>query len=94
MVTIFLYFYYMLKKVLAFFTGISLLIPAFGTIDVVSASGGIEFKIEAPATARVGEAIDVTVKAVRKDGQIATDYRGSIVFSTKWIGDTVPMPGK
>lgn len=84
-----------MKKILAFFLGITLVIPAFLTpIMVLAASSAVKFQIEAPTTAKVGEAIDVTIRAVDKDGQIATDYRGSILFDTDWIGNTVPSPNK
>ena len=71
-----------------------LIIPAFLTPTITSAATIAKFVIEAPATVTVNEAFDVTVKAVDSSGQVVPDYRGSIVFSTDWIADTVPMPGK
>ncbi len=53
-----------------------------------------QFEIIAPSTARVNEAIDVTVRTVDKDKKIVTGYRGSIIFVPENFGDTVPMPGK
>lgn len=52
----------------------------------------MEFELIVPAIAKTGEAIDVTVRALDKDKKVATDYRGSIIFVTDYIGDTYPMP--
>jgi hypothetical protein len=51
-------------------------------------------EIVAPTTARVGEAIDVTLRAVDKDNKTVTNYLGSVIFNTDNIGDTIPAPGK
>lgn len=84
----------MLKKILAFFVWIAILIPAFFTPFTTYAANATKFEIIAPATAVVGEAFDVTVRALDSNNQVATDYRGSIIFSTDWLSDTLPMPGR
>ncbi len=61
----------------------------------MAASGdAVKFEIVAPTTAVVGEAIDVTVRALKSDSSLATEYRGSIIFATDYLGDTLPMPGQ
>ncbi len=53
------------------------------------------FTIIAPATAKVGEAIDVTVEAKDKDDKIIPTYRGSIYFNSDTdFGASVPAQGK
>jgi hypothetical protein len=53
------------------------------------------FTIIAPPTAKVGEAIDVTVEAKDKDDKIITNYRGSIFFQSDTdFGATIPAQGK
>lgn len=84
----------MLKKILAFFVWIAILVPAFLMPATVYSANATKFEIIAPTTAVVGEAFDVTVKALDSNNQIATDYRGSIVFTTDWLPDTLPMPGR
>lgn len=84
----------MLKKILAFFVWIAVLIPALSIPFTTYAANATKFEIIAPATAVVGEAFDVTVRALDSNNQVATDYRGSIIFSTDWLSDTLPMPGR
>lgn len=61
----------------------------------LAASGdAVKFEIIAPTSAVVGEAIDVTVRALKNNNQVATEYRGSIIFATDYLGDTLPMPGQ
>ena len=49
----------------------------------------------APATAKIGEAIDVTVEAKDKDDKIIPTYRGSIYFNSDTdFGASVPAQGK
>lgn len=43
------------------------------------------FEIDAPDTANTNEAIDITVRALDKDGNIFTDYAGTMYFDV--IGD-------
>lgn len=96
---------FMMKKILSFFVVFALVSPVVFTEDLstrtfyvplaaAQSSGATQLKIEAPATAVVGEAFDVTVTVLDKDGKVATGYNGSIVFATEWIADTVPMPGR
>lgn len=64
------------------------------SVSAAAVTGVTKLEITAPTTARVGEAIDITVRAVDKDKNTVTAYRGSVIFNTDNIGDTVPMPGK
>jgi hypothetical protein len=50
--------------------------------------------ITASTTVKAKEAIDVTVRAVDKDGKTVKTYRGSIAFATDRFGDVVPFAGK
>lgn len=86
----------MFKRFLALCTALFVVAPLAVVAPIASAQtgGAAKLKIDAPATAVVGEAFDVTVTAVDKDGNTATGYNGSIIFSTDWIADTVPMPGR
>lgn len=71
----------------------TLLIP----IEVsIAAEGSViaGFEIIAPTTAKVNEAIDVTIRAVDKDKKTVTKYNGSIIFISDTFGDLVPSPGK
>jgi hypothetical protein len=54
----------------------------------------VQFEIIAPPTARINEAIDITVRAVDKDNKVVTGYRGSVIFVPENFGDIVPMPGR
>lgn len=84
----------MLRKILA---AVSVLFIAFPTTSLVMAQGTTtpeKFIIEAPTTAKTGEAIDVTVKAVDKNNAVVTDYRGSIFFVSRWLLDTLPSPAR
>lgn len=85
----------MFKKILSFCVAASLIVPIGMIETVLAATGGAtKLQITAPATAIVGEAFDVTVTAVDKDGNKATGYTNSIIFNTDFIGDTYPMPGR
>lgn len=86
-----LYMQKFISSLVAFFVLSSALVPAS-----FSATTGetVQLEITAPATTRVGEAIDITVRAVDKDKKTVTDYKGSVIFNTDNIGDTVPAPGK
>jgi hypothetical protein len=61
---------------------------------VHGATTAVRLEISAPTTTRVGEAIDITVRAMDKDSKVVTSYRGSVIFSTDNVGDIVPAPGK
>lgn len=53
------------------------------------------FTIVAPPTAKVGEAIDITVEAKDKDDRIITTYRGSVFFQSDTdFGATIPAQGR
>jgi hypothetical protein len=78
--------------ILVIFTSI-MLIP----IDVSLAAQSSEvvgFEIIAPATAKVNEAIDITVRAIDKDKKIVPNYNGSILFVSDNFADEFPSPGK
>ena len=84
-----------MKKLLSLFTALFFVGSTFVPFASLSAaSETVKLELIAPTTTRVGEAVDVTVKAVDKDGKTVTSYRGSIIFNTDNIGDTVPSPGK
>lgn len=84
----------MLKKFLVFLLGSSLLVPAFLIPNLAYAANAIRFVIEAPNQVTQHEAFDVTVKAVDENGNVDTNYRGSVIFNTDWIADTIPTPTK
>lgn len=42
----------------------------------------------------MGEAIDITVRALDAENKVASDYRGAIIFVSDYLGDTLPMQGK
>lgn len=53
------------------------------------------FTIIAPPTAKVGEAIDITVEAKDKDDKLMTGYRGSVYFQSETdFGATIPAAGR
>ena len=68
----------------------------FGSITDTFAADGVvtQFEVIAPATAKVNEAIDITVRALDQDKKVVPTYRWSIIFLPQNFGDTVPMPGK
>lgn len=85
----------MFKKILSFCIIASMAVPMMAIDVVLAATGGAtKLQITAPATAIVGEAFDVTVTAVDKDGNKASGYTNSIIFNTDSFGDTYPMPGR
>ena len=63
-------------------------------ITFSATTNATRIEIVAPTTARVGEAIDVTLRAVDKDNKTVTNYLGSVIFNTDNIGDTIPAPWK
>lgn len=74
---------------------ISIATPALA-VDVATTPGKIHhFSIVAPASAKVGEAIDITVEAKDKDDKTLTTYRGSIFFQSDTdFGATIPAQWK
>ncbi len=78
-----------MKRILAFLSLISLVSTPF--TPFAFADSADHFEIEAVKTTTVGEAIDITVKAVAKDGSIDKNYDGSIfIFVDKDSKATVP----
>lgn len=78
-----------MKRILALLSIISLVNVSF--IPFTFADSADHFEIEAVKTTSVWEAIDITVKAVAKDGSIDKNYDGSIfVFVDKDSKATVP----
>ena len=72
------------------------LFPLFSIQTANASEAGIVsgFEIIAPTTAKVNEAIDITVRAIDKDKKTVTNYNGSIIFISDTFGDVVPSPGK
>ncbi len=81
---------------------ISLLLTAMLSLGIVvwvsaeDAPGKIHhFAIIAPPTAKVWEAIDITVEARDKDDKVISGYRGSVYFSSETdFGATIPAQGR
>lgn len=84
----------MLKKIIAILSSLSIATAALVPHAYAQTGGAAKFQITAPATAVVGEAFDVTVTALDKDGNKAAGYTSSIIFNTDYMGDTFPMPGR
>lgn len=83
-----------MKKLFSLFIAL-FIVSSISPINFVSAaSDTVKLEIVSQDTTRVGEALDVTVRAVDKQGNTVTSYRGSIIFNTDNIADTVPSPGK
>jgi hypothetical protein len=86
-----------IKRFLALFT-LSMVfsgfyLPTETTLGAENPVTGFEVVIT-PTTARVNEALDVTVKAIDKNKNVVTGYRWSIIFVSQNMSDTVPSPGK
>lgn len=78
-----------MKRILALLSLIALVSTPFAPFAFADSAD--HFEIEAVKTATVGEAIDITVKAVAKDGSIDKNYDGSIfIFVDKDSKATVP----
>lgn len=78
-----------LKRLLSYTTLSLLLLPT--SLSFVHAEPADHFEIEAQKTTSVGEAIDITVKAVAKDGSVDKNYNGGIfIFVDKDSKATVP----
>lgn len=59
---------------------------AVGVFSISTAfAAAVKLEVTAPTTAKTGEAIDVTVRAVDSDGKTVIDYLGTIFFTI--IGD-------
>ncbi len=84
-----------MKKILSWFITFFCISSILSPIVALAAtSSAVQLEIIAPTTAIVGEAFDVTVRAVDRDNKIVPTYRGSVIFSTDNIWDTIPAPGK
>jgi hypothetical protein len=85
-----------MRKFVSSVLALALSVSTFGwTIGVSAAESTVtQFEIIVPATAKVNEAIDVTIRALDKDKKVVTGYRGAIIFVPESFWDTVPMPGK
>ncbi len=84
-----------MKKIFSWFIALFCISSIFSPMGVFAAtSSAIQLEIIAPTTATVGEAFDITVRAVDKDRKLVPTYKGSVIFSTDNIGDTIPAPGK
>ena len=84
-----------MSKIIASIAFVAIFSSIFAPVSFSAAAGDTTaLEITTPATTRVGEAIDITVRAVDKDKKTVTGYRGSVIFNTDNIGDTVPAPGK
>jgi len=84
-----------MKKALFFILSLGLGM-SFIQAETFAASGTAVagFEIIAPTTAKVNEAIDITVRAIDKDKKTVTGYRGSIIFDSDNFGDSIPRPWK
>ena len=72
-----------MQKLLSSLVVLFVLSGIFAPFTLSAAAGDtVQLEILAPTTARVGEAIDITVRAVDKDKNTVTAYRGSVIFNT------------
>ena len=84
-----------MSKIISVIALVAMFSGIFAPISLSAATGDtIALEITANTTGRVGEAMDITVRAVDKDKKTVTGYRGSVIFNTDNIWDTVPAPGK
>ncbi len=84
-----------MSKLISSIALVAIFSSIFAPFSLSAATGGtIALEIIANTTSRVGEAIDITVRAVDKDKKTVIGYRGSVIFNTDNIWDTVPAPGK
>lgn len=83
-----------MKKIFSFLVACALSTGFILVHIATAASNVVQLEITSPTSTKAGEAIDITVRAVDKDKNTVTGYRGAIIFNTDNIGDTVPMPGK
>lgn len=66
----------------------------YHTVEISHAWTVVEFEVIAPTTAKVNEAIDVTIRAIDAEKKVVEDYKGSIIFVSKNFGDVIPSQGK
>lgn len=87
--------HFAMSKIISSVALLAILSSIFAPFSLSAATGDtVALEILANTTGRVGEAIDITVRAVDKDKKTVIGYRGSVIFNTDNIGDTVPAPGK
>lgn len=84
-----------MSKIISQIALLAIFSSIFAPFSLSAATGDtVALEITANTTGRVGEAMDITVRAVDKDKKTVTAYRGSVIFNTDNIWDTVPAPGK
>ena len=84
-----------MSKIISSIALLAIFSSIFAPFSLSAATGDtVALEIIANTTSRVGEAIDITVRAVDKDKKTVIGYRGSVIFNTDNIGDTVPAPSK
>lgn len=72
-----------MKKFFAFLTALSLVV-GHASVFAADSTGAIDkFTVTAPTTAKVGEAIDLTVKALDKSGNVKKDYVGTVYITVE-----------
>lgn len=64
------------------------------SVSVAATALATKLEITAPATAHIGEAIDISVRAIDINNATVTSYSGSVIFNTDNIWDTIPAPWK
>ena len=90
-----LFTHFAMSKLISLFALGAIFSSIFAPFALSAATGDtVALEITANTTSRVGEAIDIIVRAVDKDKKTVIGYRGSVIFNTDNIGDTVPAPGK
>jgi hypothetical protein len=87
--------HFAMSKIISSIALVAIFSSIFAPFSLSAATGDtVALEITTNTTSRVGEAIDITVRAVDKDKKTVIGYRGSVIFNTDNIGDTVPAPGK
>jgi hypothetical protein len=72
-----------MSKLISSIALVAIFSSIFAPFSLSAATGGtIALEIITNTTSRVGEAIDITVRAVDKDKKTVTGYRGSVIFNT------------
>ncbi len=76
-----LFFLYSMKRCIALLASLTILASNLlvHAADTPADTGETDrLEVTAPATAKVGESVDITVKAVSKDGSVVKNYAGTI----------------
>ncbi len=72
-----------MSKIISQIALLAILSSIFAPFSLSAATGDtVALEITANTTGRVGEAMDITVRAVDKDKKTVTAYRGSVIFNT------------